>query len=66
TAPWSFADGAITVPRTPGLGVELDRDALDRLHEQYLACGLTRRDDAGYLNRVAPGVRLREDVHEPA
>ncbi|MFB6526606.1 enolase C-terminal domain-like protein [Streptomyces sp. NPDC056399] len=66
TAPWSFADGAITVPRTPGLGVELDRDALDRLHEQYLACGLTRRDDTGYLNRVAPGVRLREDVHEPA
>ncbi|WP_338498698.1 enolase C-terminal domain-like protein [Streptomyces sp. SJL17-4] len=66
TPPWSFVDGAITVPRTPGLGVELDRDALDRLHQQYLACGLTRRDDTGYLARVAPDVRLREDVHEPA
>ncbi|MFH9725374.1 enolase C-terminal domain-like protein [Streptomyces sp. NPDC017254] len=66
TRPWTLVDGAITVPRTPGLGVELDREALDRLHEQYLACGLTRRDDTGYLARVAPGVRLREDVHEPA
>ncbi|MFG3043003.1 enolase C-terminal domain-like protein [Streptomyces sp. NPDC048330] len=66
TTPWNVVDGAITVPRGPGLGVELDRDALDRLHEQYLACGLTRRDDTGYLARVAPGVRLREDVHEPA
>ncbi|WP_055598963.1 enolase C-terminal domain-like protein [Streptomyces aureus] len=66
TTPWHFVDGAITVPRTPGLGVDLDRDALDRLHQQYLVCGLTRRDDTGYLARVAPDVRLREDVHEPA
>ncbi|KQX50053.1 glucarate dehydratase [Streptomyces sp. Root66D1] len=65
TVPWQFVDGAVTVPRTPGLGVELDREALARLHEQYLACGLTRRDDTGYLARVAPSVRLREDVHEP-
>ncbi|MFF4169393.1 enolase C-terminal domain-like protein [Streptomyces sp. NPDC001744] len=66
TVPWRLVDGAVTVPRGPGLGVELDRDALARLHERYLACGLTRRDDAAYLARTAPGVRLREDVHEPA
>ena len=47
--------GALSVPRGPGLGVELDRDALARLHEQYLACGLRNRDDTGYMQRVVPG-----------
>ncbi len=36
----SFTGGSVTVPTAPGLGVELDRDALARLHEQYLACGV--------------------------
>jgi glucarate dehydratase len=47
-----FEAGAVAVPTGPGLGVELDRDALARLHEQYLACGLTERDDTGYYRRV--------------
>jgi glucarate dehydratase len=47
-----FDNGAVPVPTAPGLGVELDRDALARLHEQYLACGLTERDDTGYYRRV--------------
>ncbi len=47
-----FEDGAVSVPTGPGLGVELDRDALARLHEQYVACGLTERDDTGYYRRV--------------
>jgi glucarate dehydratase len=47
-----FVDGAVTVPTGPGLGVELDRDALARLHQQYLTCGLTERDDTGYYRRV--------------
>ncbi|MFL6118287.1 glucarate dehydratase family protein [Actinophytocola sp.] len=47
-----FADGAVPVPTGPGLGVELDRDALARLHEQYLSRGLTERDDTGYYRRV--------------
>ncbi|MFB8267726.1 glucarate dehydratase family protein [Streptomyces sp. NPDC055955] len=55
----AFADGAVRVPRTPGLGVELDRDALARLHEQYLTCGLRNRDDTGYMQRLHPGYRLR-------
>ena len=49
-----FADGAVEVPTGPGLGVELDRDALARLHEQYLTCGLTARDDTGYYRRRHP------------
>jgi glucarate dehydratase len=48
-----FEGGAVPVPTGPGLGVELNRDALARLHEQYLACGVTERDDTGYYRRVA-------------
>jgi glucarate dehydratase len=54
-----FADGAVRVPEGPGLGVELDRDALARLHEQYLACGLRNRDDTGYMRRVDPSWERR-------
>jgi glucarate dehydratase len=53
--PFTFTGGALGVPRGPGLGVELDRDALARLHEQYLACGLRNRDDTSYMQRVVPG-----------
>ncbi|MGW3623225.1 glucarate dehydratase family protein [Streptomyces sp. NPDC000880] len=51
----SFTDGSVQVPKGPGLGVELDRDALARLHEQYLVCGLRTRDDTGYMQRIDPG-----------
>ncbi|TDV43584.1 glucarate dehydratase family protein [Actinophytocola oryzae] len=47
-----FEGGAVPVPTGPGLGVELDRDALARLHERYVACGLRERDDTGYYRRV--------------
>ncbi len=49
-----FVDGAVPVPTAPGLGVELDRDGLARLHEQYLSCGLRERDDTGYMQRFQP------------
>ena len=58
--PFSFSGGAIAVPDRPGLGVELDRDALGALHEQYLACGLRNRDDTGYMQRVVPGYERRQ------
>lgn len=44
--PLRITDGAIAVPTAPGLGVELDRDALQVAHELYLAKGLGARDDA--------------------
>ena len=50
----SFVDGAVAVPTSPGLGVELDRDRLARLHEQYRSCGITQRDDTGYMQRFEP------------
>jgi glucarate dehydratase len=49
-----FENGSVTVPTTPGLGVELDRNALDRLHHQYLECGIRERDDTGYMRRIDP------------
>jgi len=52
--PLRFAEGRLAVPTAPGLGVELDRDALARLHRQYLDCGLRDRDDTGYMRRFEP------------
>jgi glucarate dehydratase len=51
----SFVDGAVPVPTGPGLGVELDEDALARLHRLYLDCGQRHRDDTAYMQRLHPG-----------
>jgi glucarate dehydratase len=50
--PLRFVDGAVAVPTTPGLGVTLDRDALARMHEDYLRCGITERDDETYMRQA--------------
>ncbi|MBY6435838.1 glucarate dehydratase [Rhodococcus kroppenstedtii] len=47
-------NGAVAVPTGPGLGVELDEDALARLHRQYLNCGIRDRDDTGYRQSLEP------------
>jgi len=44
--PLQIVDGAIGVPTTPGLGVALDRDALQAAHELFKEHGLGARDDA--------------------
>lgn len=49
-----FVDGAVPVPTGPGLGVELDRDALAVMHEQYETCGPRARDDTAYMRRIDP------------
>ncbi|MFJ6674046.1 glucarate dehydratase family protein [Actinosynnema sp. NPDC091369] len=54
TTPFTFVDGAVPVPTAPGLGVELDRDALARLAENYRTCGLVQRDDTGYMQKHDP------------
>ncbi|MBP1819172.1 glucarate dehydratase [Mycobacterium sp. OAE908] len=51
----SFVDGSVAVPTTPGLGVEIDEDALAALHEQYMRCGIRDRDDTGYMKSIDPG-----------
>ncbi len=50
----SFVDGSVPVPVTPGLGVQLDEDALAALHEQYVRCGIRDRDDTGYMRSIDP------------
>ncbi|MFI1727783.1 glucarate dehydratase family protein [Streptomyces acidicola] len=52
-------DGAVAVPTGPGLGVELDHEALDRLHSLYLDSGMRGRDDTGYMRRIQPDYELR-------
>lgn len=49
-----WTDGGVIVPTAPGLGVELDRESLAKLHQQYLECGLRRRDDTTYMKRFHP------------
>jgi glucarate dehydratase len=52
---FTFHEGSAAVPAGPGLGIELDEDALGTLHDLYLSCGLRSRDDTGYRQSVEPG-----------
>ncbi|KAL3469503.1 enolase C-terminal domain-like protein [Aspergillus californicus] len=49
-----WEDGGVVVPTGPGLGVELDRERLALLHQQYLDCGIRKRDDTTYMRRFQP------------
>ena len=53
--PFKFENGSVAVPNQPGLGVTLDRQALGKLNEQYIACGLTERDDEVEMQKIEPG-----------
>jgi len=46
--------GCVRVSRTPGLGVELDHAQVEKLHEQYLACGIRQRDDVRQMQKYRP------------
>jgi len=50
-----FEDGSLQVPNGPGLGVELDRKKLHALHQNYLRCRLTKRDDEIEMQKIKPG-----------
>jgi glucarate dehydratase len=52
--------GRLKVPEGPGLGVELDVDALARAAEVYRKCGMKDRDDAGTMRMIDP--EFRADV----
>jgi glucarate dehydratase len=58
--PLAFSNGSVRVPGGPGLGVDLDRDELARLHGQYLACGIRSRDDTSYMQCFDPGYERRQ------
>lgn len=52
---FKFDSGALAVPDGPGLGVELDHTKVARLHQTYLASGLTHRDDQTEMRKIDPG-----------
>lgn len=54
-----FSGGSLKVPDQPGLGAKLDQAALAQLHENYLRCGITRRDDVLEMQKIEPGWKLR-------
>lgn len=54
TEPHAFSGGTVKVPDAPGLGIELDRDALSTLHRRWLDSDVRRRDDAAAMRRVDP------------
>ena len=56
--PLTIEGGYITVPQRPGLGIELDRDALQAAHELYLEHGLGARDDAIAMQYLVPDWRF--------
>ena len=49
-----FENGSLRVPRGQGLGVSIDREALARLHDNYLHCGIRNRDDLGQMRKYDP------------
>ncbi|MES2325072.1 MAG: glucarate dehydratase [Pseudomonadota bacterium] len=53
--PLQIKGGKVKVPATPGLGVELDMEAVDAAHQLYLGMGLGARDDAVAMQQLIPG-----------
>jgi len=53
-------DGFATLPDKPGLGVELDHEALANAHRRYVECGLVRRDDELEMQKKQPGWRFQK------
>lgn len=50
----TFENGSLRVPTGPGLGVTLDREALARLHDNYLRCGIRNRNDLAQMQKYDP------------
>jgi glucarate dehydratase len=54
-APLQIKDGYVDVPTQPGLGIEVDMDAVMRAHALYQQHGLGARDDAIAMQYLIPG-----------
>src|SRR5438270_201225 len=54
-APLQIRDGRIALPQGPGLGIELDRDAIAAAHELYVKHALGARDDALAMQSLLRG-----------
>jgi glucarate dehydratase len=54
-APLQIRGGRIAVPDRPGLGIEIDRSAIEAAHSLYKQHGLGARDDAIAMQYLIPG-----------
>jgi glucarate dehydratase len=52
--PLQIVGGKVSVPKKPGLGVEIDYDALEKAHALYLEHGLGARDDGVAMQYLVP------------
>lgn len=50
----TFHEGRVRVPDGPGLGVELDRGAVDELHQLYNTAMIADRDDTDEMLKYVP------------
>jgi glucarate dehydratase len=56
--PLRIEKGAIVVPTNPGLGIELDMQAIERAHQLYCSVGQAARDDSACMQFLVPGWRF--------
>jgi glucarate dehydratase len=50
----TFSEGRLSVPREPGLGISLDYEMLEKLHNVYKRCNITYRDDTAEMKKIYP------------
>jgi glucarate dehydratase len=53
--PLKIAGGRIALPQRPGLGIEVDVEAIERAHSLYMEQALGARDDAAAMQFLIPG-----------
>ncbi len=53
--PLQIVDGCVAVPEKPGLGVEIDREQVEKAHQLYLDKCLGGRDDSIGMQYLIPG-----------
>jgi glucarate dehydratase len=53
--PLSIVGGKISVPNSPGLGIEIDLAQIEAAHALYQKVGLSARDDAAAMQFLIPG-----------
>lgn len=61
-APLQIVGGEVTVPKQPGLGVELDMAEVEKAHQLYLQHGLGARDDATAMQYLIPGWKFNNKM----
>jgi glucarate dehydratase len=61
-SPLQIKDGYVEVPKQPGLGIELDMNAVERAHQLYLQHGLGARDDAIAMQFLIPNWKFNNKM----